>query len=330
MTPREMLICALRGGVPEKVPHLELEFQLCEEVFGQEPLRAHHLEGVSEARKKDMLKRNAELWVRVATEFDYSVITGLHWLPIEEQMESFEYVREIAGDTFMLSAFVDGTFAIPSGSDMVEQAVRFIERESEVLEEAERRVEEAISVGLQLIRAGAEIVFMCADYCFNSGPFLSPRMFRKFVTPFLKRQIDAFKMAGAFTVKHTDGNIMPILDQLIECQPDAIHSLDPQAGVDIKVVREIVGTRICLMGNVKCAAVHAGTKEEIKQSALYCLLYGGVATGAYVYCTSNCIFKGIPIENYRYMLELRERFGRPDAVDELEKELKQCVEMHWR
>jgi hypothetical protein len=30
------------------------------------------------------------------------------------------------------------------------------------------------------------------------------------------------------------------------------------------------------------------------------------------------------------MLELRERFGRPDAVDELEKELKQCVEMHWR
>jgi len=131
-------------------------------------------------------------------------------------------------------------------------------------------------------------------------------------------------------VKHTDGNIMPILDQLIECQPDAIHSLDPQAGVDIKVVREFVGTRICLMGNVKCAAVHAGTKEEIKQSALYCLLYGGVATGAYVYCTSNCIFKGIPIENYRYMLELRERFGRPDAVDELEKELKQCVEMHWR
>lgn len=321
VTPRERLICALRGGVPEIVPHLELEFQLCEEVFGQEPLRAHHLEGISNAKRKDMLKRNAELWVKVAQTFDYSVITGLHWLPLEEQMESFEYVREVAGDTYMLSAFVDGTYAIPSGSDMVEQAIRFIEHESEALEEAERRLEVAINVGLQLIRAGAEIVFMCADYCLNSGPFLSPRMFRKFVTPFLKRQIEAFKGAGAFTVKHTDGNIMPILDQLIECQPDAIHSLDPQAGVDIKVVRQIVGTKICLMGNVRCAAVHAGTKEEIRQSALYCLLHGGVGTGAYVYSTSNCIFKGVPIENYQYMLELREQYGTPDSVEEIKMAL---------
>lgn len=324
MTPRERLICALSGGIPDIVPHLELEFQLCEEVFGQEPLRAHHLEGVSRERKKDLLKRNAELWVRVAQEFDYSVITGLHWLPLDEQMESFEYVREIAGDTFMLSAFVDGTYAIPSGSDMVEQAVWFIEREEEALEKAERMVEHAIEVGLQLIKAGAEIIFMCADYCFNSGPFLSPRMFRKFVTPFLKRQIDAFRQAGAWTVKHTDGNIMPILDQLIECRPDAIHSLDPQAGVDIKHVRQIVGTEICLMGNVKCAAVHAGTKDEIKQSALYCLLYGGVSTGAYVYCTSNCIFKGVPVENYRYMLELRKRYGSPEALEELEREWEKC------
>ncbi len=324
MTPRERLICALSGGIPDIVPHLELEFQLCEEVFGQEPLRAHHLEGVPRERKRDMLKRNAELWVKVAKEFDYSVITGLHWLPLEEQMESFEYVRELAGDTFMLSAFVDGTYAIPSGSDMVEQAVQFIEREEEALEEAERRIEQAIEVGLQLIKAGAEIVFMCADYCFNSGPFLSPAMFRKFVTPFLKRQIDAFRKAGAWTVKHTDGNIMPILDQLIECHPDAIHSLDPQAGIDIKLVRQIVGTKMCLMGNVKCSAVHAGTKSEIKQSALYCLLYGGVGTGAYVYCTSNCIFKGVPIENYRYMLDLRKRYGSPEALEELEREWLKC------
>lgn len=321
MTPRERLIKALKGEVPDKVPHLELEFQLTEELFGQRALRAEDLKGVLGPKREDMLKRNAELWVRVAETFDYSVITGLHWLPLDDQLRSFEYIREIAGDRFMLSGFVDGTFGIPSGRDMMDHVVWLFEHEEEALEEAERRVESAIKTGLQLIEGGAEIIFMCADYCFNTGPFLSPPMFRKFVTPFLKKQIAAFKKAGAFTVKHTDGNIMPILDQLLECEPDALHSIDPQANVDIKKVREIVGNRVTLMGNVKCSAIHAGSREEIKESALYCLRYGGVATGSYVYCSSNCIFKGVPIENYRYMLELRERFGYPEAVEEIEREM---------
>ena len=97
MTPRERLIEALEGRKPDGiVPHLELEFQLCDDVFGQVALRAEHLEGVSGSRRKDMLKRNAELWVKVARMFDYSVITGLHWLPLDDQMRSFEYIREIA------------------------------------------------------------------------------------------------------------------------------------------------------------------------------------------------------------------------------------------
>ena len=34
---------------------------------------------------------------------------------------------------------------------------------------------------------------------------------------------------GFYVIKHTDGNIMPILDQLVERKPHALHSLDPQA-----------------------------------------------------------------------------------------------------
>ena len=48
---------------------------------------------------------------------------------------------------------------------------------------------------------------------------------------------------GLYTIKHTDGNIMPILDNIVECKPHAIHFLDPQAKVDIKTVKELVGIR---------------------------------------------------------------------------------------
>jgi len=310
VTPRDAIAAALRGEKPEGlVPHLELEFQLSEELVGVRALRKEHLEEVSGARRRDMLKRNAEHWVEVARQLDYAVITGLHWLSPEDQIRSFAYLREIAGDTYMLSAFVDGTFAIPDGTSMMAQAVYFHEQPERALEEADRQVEAAIAGGLQLIAGGAEVVFMCADYCFNTGPFLSPPMFRRFVTPFLKRQIAAFRQAGALTVKHTDGNLLPILDQLIECEPDALHSIDPMAGLDIKQVRALVGDRLCLIGNVNCAYLQQGPADKIVESARYCLEHGGVDTGGYVYSSSNCIFEGVPLDNYRLMLRVREEFG---------------------
>lgn len=317
MTPREALAAALSGGRPEGlVPHIELEFQLTEELVGVRALRREHLEGVSGTRRQEMLKRNAQMWVTVAEKLGWNAITGLHWLDVDDQCASFDYVREIAGDTYMLSAFVDGTYAIPSGTDMVGFAMRLADEPQAVLEEAQRRIDRAIGTARQLIDAGAEVVFMCADYCFNDRPFLSPEMFAKFVTPFLGQLVRAVKDAGAFAVKHTDGDIMPILDQLVGTGIDALHSLDPMAGVDIAQVRERVGPGLCLMGNVNCAYVQAGTREQIRDSAFYCMKHGGVDSGAYVYCTSNCIFRGVPLENYLYMLDLRQRYGYPGGAVE--------------
>ena len=67
---------------------------------------------------------------------------------------------------------------------------------------------------------------------------------------------------GFFAIKHTDGNIMPILEQIVECGPDALHSLDPQGGVTIPAVRKITKGRLALIGNVNCGLLQTGTEEE--------------------------------------------------------------------
>ncbi|HIQ96408.1 MAG TPA: LacI family DNA-binding transcriptional regulator [Candidatus Limivivens merdigallinarum] len=45
----------------------------------------------------------------------------------------------------------------------------------------------------------------------------------------------------------TDGNVMPILDLIVDCKPDAIHSLDPQSGVDLAEVKRLYGDKVCLI-----------------------------------------------------------------------------------
>lgn len=307
MTPRERLLAALRFEPYEgPVPHLELEFQLAEELFGERSLWPGDYQALPACRRRDELVRNAKLWIRVAETFDYSVITGVHWLPMEAQAETFALIREISGERFALSSNVDGTQAIPSGNDLAALSFRIADDPDRLLDELDRRCSSAIESIRYLVGAGAEIIFMCSDYCFNQGPFLSPPMFRRFVTPFINRQVAAIREAGAFAVQHTDGNLWPIMDQLLESRPHALHSIDPMAGMDIREVRRHVGRDVCLMGNVDCSRLQSGTHEEIEASARYCLEHGPIDGTGYVFCSSNCIFKGVPLESYRTMLDARQ------------------------
>ncbi|MEA3402893.1 MAG: uroporphyrinogen decarboxylase family protein [Armatimonadota bacterium] len=314
MTPRESVKIALESGRPEGLPpHFELVFKRCEALVGRKRLEAADLEGIGGPRRQRMLRDNARMWAEIYERLDWAICTGFWSLELEDQLRSFDYFREYAGDRLMLSASIDGTVAIPSGSRMLDAAVRLFDHRREELDARHRRVDDAIERARIFADAGVEVVLMCADYCFNDGPWLSPDMFAEFVTPFLARQVEGFQELGLYAAKHTDGDIMPILDQLVSTGIDALHSLDPMAGVDIRQVRRLVGPDLCLMGNVNCALVHAGTPEEVGDSSLYCLEHGGVENGAYVFCTSNCIFEGVPMENYFAMLQAREDFGPPGA-----------------
>jgi uroporphyrinogen decarboxylase len=113
---------------------------------------------------------------------------------------------------------------------------------------------------------------------------------------------------GLYSIKHTDGNIMPILDQLVDAGPDALHSLDPQGGVDIAEVKRRYGDRTCLIGNVNCGKLDTGTDEEAVESARYCLRHG-MPGGGYIFSTSNCIYTGMRLERYRLMQEVWRQEG---------------------
>jgi uroporphyrinogen decarboxylase len=170
------------------------------------------------------------------------------------------------------------------------------------------KAEAAAMVNAALARAerlrahgGLDGFALCADYCLNDGPFLSPLRFSEFVTPFLARLIQGYRDLGFYTIKHTDGNIMPILDQLVQARPHALHSLDPQAGVDIAVVKRLVGHQVCLIGNVNCGVLDTGTDEECAASVRYALRHGMPGYG-YIFSTSNCIYTGMRLARYEAML----------------------------
>lgn len=252
--------------------------------------------------------------VEVYTKLDYSIIPcpGLgafdyfgNYIP-EETRLLVKYIRQMVGDTLMIHMHGDGTLAIPDGNKMYEFAYTIADNPDSIKEEARIKAETVIERNKIASEIGIDCLILCSDYCYNTGPFISPPMFEEFIQPYLYKIINEARKEGLYTIKHTDGNIMPILFQLVDCNPHAIHSLDPMANVDIKLVKELVGHKVCLCGNVDCSLLQTGTDEEVIASAEYCLTHGKPG-GGYIFCSSNTAFKGVPPEKYKLMLEVWKR-----------------------
>lgn len=313
MTPKARAIAALNRQIPDEVPTFELEFQLSEETFGRklvpDELSGSNINKLSPKEKEKLIFETAEFFLKAYSELDYAIIPGygpgwFQGLDLSPDLKVFlKRLKELIGETRMIGFHGDGTFAIPDGNEMYEFAYAIADDPDEVKAKADRMANEAIEKNKRLQEAGVECLFLCSDYCYNSGPFVSPAMFGEFIQPYLYKIIAAARKDGLYTIKHTDGNIMPILDQLVDCNPHALHSIDPMAGVDIKEVKRLVGDKVCLCGNVHCAAIQTGSDQEIIDSARYCLTHGKEG-GGYIYTTSNCAFKGIPPEKYQLVLQV--------------------------
>ena len=309
ITPRQRFRAALeRRPLSGRVPHFELVYYLTMETFGKvHPSHRVYNQWDQMSEKERQLHRNemAELFIATAERFEHSAIF-LHPNPgsVEEEMRLVDLVREKSGDKYFLMFHGDATFSIPGGSDMVEFSYRLKDEPAKVKEEAGNMVRLALERAENLARHGGLDGFaLCDDYCFNIGPFLSPNQFSEFIAPFLADLIKGYRNLGFYTIKHTDGNIMPILDQLVQANPHALHSLDPQAGVDIAEVKRLYGDRVCLIGNVNCGLLQTGTDQQVIESARYALR-AGMPGGGYIFSTSNCIYTGMALERYELMLKV--------------------------
>lgn len=314
LSPRERFIKALkREPLKGRVPHFELVFYLTMEAFGKvHPEHRNYRQWFQMTEKERQLHREdmADIYIATAERYEHSAIF-LHPNPgtLEETLKLIDIVREKIGYKYFLMIHGDVTYSIPSGSEMVDFVYRLSDEPDKVKEEADLRVNKALEMAEIIAKHGGLDGFaLCSDYCFNTGPFLSPALFSEFITPYLYKLIKGYREMGFYVIKHTDGNIMPILDQLVQANPHAIHSLDPQGGVDIAEVKRLVGDKVCLIGNVSCALLQTGTDEEVIESVRYALR-SGMPGGGYIFSTSNCIYTGMPLERYELMLNIWRQEG---------------------
>jgi uroporphyrinogen decarboxylase len=315
MTPREKFLAALdRKPIQGRVPHFELEFFLTMEAFGRihpSQRRYGQWNQMSEIERDLHRKDVADLHAAINNRFGLAgtIFHTPHGWDDSDLQKSLEHVRRIDGLEHAVTIHGDATYSIPNGDDMVEFVVKFAEDPQKMMDNAQASVDGALDRARKVRSWGVvDCLALCSDYCFNDNPFFSPEMFGQFIAPYLKQLTAGYREMGFYVIKHTDGNIMPILDQLADSNPHALQSLDPQGRVDIAEVKRLIGHKICLIGNVNCAKLQTGTEEEVVESARYALKHGMPGYG-YVFSTSNCIYTGMALKRYELMLDVWRKEG---------------------
>ena len=185
----------------------------------------------------------------------------------------------------------------------------------------ERYLDYRVRKGLKFIEKyasmGVDAIFDGEDLAGNNGPLFSPKDYMKYYAPRFKKLADAMHQHDMFYLRHTDGNIMRFADEfLLESGFDGYHSIDPQAGMDLKWVKENYGDKVLLMGNVDCGQVlHLGTREDVIKDTLRVIKTASPG-GGHIISSSNTIHSDVPYENYMQMLEtVRKYSGYPINIE---------------
>jgi uroporphyrinogen decarboxylase len=337
MTSEERMFCVLQRQVPDRVPHFEwlvdrrVREALCPGNKGSLDFAeqmGHDAVIVDPIFKKERVGANRWLsewgYISQDTEEEHGIevespIKTLadfeRFTPPDPHLPERYIAVESAIQTYKgqkaVIVHLNDVFSLPRYLMGMQNLLMAIALEPELVKGlVEMSVTFNLELAKEIVARGARIIYTGDDYAFNKGPLMSPKHFREFFYPGLCRVMRGFKELGLYVIKHTDGNLWPILDMIIDSGIDCLDPIDPQAGMDLGEVKAKYGHCVALKGNVDCAQLMTfGTPEEVFQSTKE-TLRTGMPGGGFILSSSNSIHSAVKPENYAAMLQAWREYGR--------------------
>lgn len=162
-----------------------------------------------------------------------------------------------------------------------------------------------------LAENGAEVILIWDDYGFKNGLFMSPRNYQTYVFPWLKRICDAAHKHGSKILLHSDGDLMLIFEDIIDCGVDALHPIEPTTAnpdYDIFKLKEKYGDKITLVGNISPVMLATGTIEEIEEYSKK-LLREAAPGGGYIFSSGHSINPAVTLDRWEAVMRIREKYS---------------------
>jgi uroporphyrinogen decarboxylase len=162
----------------------------------------------------------------------------------------------------------------------------------------------------RLARAGVDILLTGDDVGTQRGMMMSPKMWRRWLKPRLAEIIVAAKKAkpDLLVFYHSDGNIEPIIPELIEIGVDILNPVQPECMDPAQLKREY-GADLAFWGTIGTqTTMPFGTPEDVRTAIREQIESTGQG-GGLLLAPTHVIEPDVPWENVMAFFESIEEYG---------------------
>jgi uroporphyrinogen decarboxylase len=168
-----------------------------------------------------------------------------------------------------------------------------------------------LKLGYKLIEKDVDMIWLANDVGSEHSMLISPEVFREFMKPRLSHMIGEFKKKNK-DIKvawHSDGYILPILDDLVEIGLDVLNPIQPES-MDPTHIKKRYGNNLCLWGTVSTQRTFPYCKPKDVENEVIDRIRNCAPGGGFLIAPTHNIQLDVPEENLFAFYNTIKKYGK--------------------
>jgi len=227
-----------------------------------------------------------------------------------DDFDAVRFMRDCLGPAYPMIMWLTAPFKLSwrLRGGMQNLLVDFVKRPELVHALARTTTDLLLAMVEGAAAAGLDAIILAGDIAGEQAPLFSLRHFREYVRPYYEEIRAAARARGLAVIYHSDGNVWPFMEELIDIGFEGFNPIQPQC-MDIAEVKKKFGSRLCLVGNIDCRDLLCfGTEEEVDRVVRETVA-SAAPGGGYILSSSNSIHPGVRPENFIAMVKAGQKYG---------------------
>jgi len=246
---------------------------------------------------------------------DVDKVLSVPFEPVTYDFASFEQHKADLGDNGIIMTTL--TDPLWTTADLMEfgeftiWAITEEERFKKALEIVHNRCMENLT--RMLDNCTVDMYRICGSE-YATPPYLPPRLFEKFVTPYVREMVELIHSRGAKARLHCHGKIGEVLDMITATGCDSIDPCEapPDGDIALADVKDRIGDQMCILGNIQMHLLETASREEVREAVKTSMAAAKRGGGFVIMPTASPINSPLSPrteENYMEFIEASLEFG---------------------
>ena len=155
----------------------------------------------------------------------------------------------------------------------------------------------------KLVDEGINGIILADDIAHQQGLFANPKILKENFIPSLARQAEKVRAKDLPVFYHSDGNYLPVLEEIVQAGFSGLQCLEKSAGMELEKLRDSFGDTLCYWGYIETEDLAVAADEEQLQALA--AVHRNLAAGQkYILGTTSGLFAGMELQTLQKLYQM--------------------------